>query len=167
MSQTPSSDGKYLHPSTRPSFSLNGSNTGNTGNSTRKPAGYVFACPTETPSSDCELLHPIKRNPDERAFAATIMDHIRIDRKNRHLNSTPLTAQEAAAVSTQEDPYGQKWVRSGNNRTLFMPGGIYNDWGFALIYYPEALSNGEKGDWDVVTLSPSHQTVAPGVMPSL
>lgn len=138
----------------------------NTAN-TNKPPGYIFSCPTNSISSDCKLVRAIKRNPGETAYAVQIMDHIRIERNNTHLDGTPLTPPEKAAINTELDPFGQNFVRSGNSKSLLLPGGLYNDYGFILVYYPDVLSNGERGDWDVLTLTPVHHPVPYGSKPSL
>lgn len=118
--------------------------------------GYLFACPGPVTSPDCKLLHKLKKNPGPEAFATEIMDHIRLTRHDMHLNGKPLSPDEKAAISTQIDPWGQNWVRSGDNRALFLAGGLTNLFGYALLYFPDADSNGEKGDWDIVDLQPAH-----------
>jgi hypothetical protein len=111
--------------------------------------GYLFQCPGTQVGSDCKLLHPIRRFPGQKSFVVDIMDHVRIDRNNQHVDNTPLNAQEKAAVSTQLDPFGQLWIRGGDNRDLFLPGGIYNKEGFVLHFDPNATWKGEKGAWDI------------------
>lgn len=126
-----------------------------------KPVGYVFSCPHRTMNKDCKLLHAIRDTPGPEAYSVQIMDHIRIDRKNTHLDGTPLTPQEQAAVNTQLDPYGQFWVRSGSQKSLFLPAGLFpgqqGDWGYALVYYPNAVWHGQRGNWDIVSLHPGKE----------
>jgi hypothetical protein len=123
---------------------------------TKLHSGYLFVCPNDKANSDCKLLHALHRNPGPHAFATEIMDHIRINRNDVHLNGARLTPDEQAAVSTQLDPWGQNWIRSGDNKSLFLSGGIFNQWGYALLYFPTASWNGEQGDWDIVSLEPTH-----------
>lgn len=123
---------------------------------TKLHSGYLFVCPNANANSDCKLLRALHKNPGPHAFATEIMDHIRINRNDVHLNGARLTPDEQAAVSTQLDPWGQNWIRSGDNKSLFLSGGIFNQWGYALLYFPTASWNGEQGDWDIVSLAPSH-----------
>lgn len=115
---------------------------------------YLFSCPEPYLSKECKF-HSQRKNPGPTAWATEIMDHIRIYRHNKHLDGSPLTPEEEAAVSTNLDPWGSYYVRSGNNKELFLPGGLFNDSGFALMFFPNYVSpTGEKGDWDIVTLVP-------------
>lgn len=140
------------HPSTAPGLVFPKPNRD------QKPAGFLFVCPADAPSQDCKFLHAMKRNPGPRAYAAQIMDHIRIDRKNTHLDGSALTEPEKQAVNTQVDPYGSYYIRSGDDRSLFLPGGVFTQWGAVLVYFPDAIWNGEAGDWDIITLAPDHRT---------
>lgn len=136
--------------------------TGLTGTTGTAETGYIFKCPRAQVDENCQFLHQLKRHPGSNAHVNVVMDHIRLDRKNRHLNGSLLSSSEQTAVNTQYDPYALNWVRSGDQKSFFLPGKVFNDWGFALIYFPQAEWDGEVGAWDILELHPTNIPVPKG-----